>query len=271
MKVIPIMSTKGGVGKSRICAGLGRALRDRNLRVGFLDVDWVAPNLHIELGINKDPTLLLQGGVGDIINPIISPEGFPLISSAFIFPPDQAISMDEESKVHDIMEITSPGVVDWGDLDYLLMDTPPTTARFIHAALLIEDLYGVVLVAQPASSSLADLLRTVSLLRDLQVPLLGLIGNQVYVTCSHGERLNLYDLGEGDLKAFSKSMGLTYLGSVPHVVPGVEAPILSGSMSVLVDMLLSQKPEKLKVDSVSNIPYRLLLTLARRKSLAGKN
>ena len=262
MKIVPIMSTKGGTGKSKVCGSLARALKNKNLKVGLLDVDWVAPNLHVELGIPKDHDLVLNSyGVGDVIQPIISPEGFPLVSSAFIFPVDQAISMDEESVIKDIIEITTPGVINWGDLDYLLMDTPPTTARFVHAALQIEDLHGVVLVSQPATTSLADLLRTVSLLKDLQVPILGLIGNQVYVICPHGEKLNLYDLGEEDIKVFSEAQGVPYLGSVPHVIPSIGFPHLDG----IVDNLVAQQPVYLKQVSASNLPYRILLTLARRR------
>ena len=263
MKVIPVMATKGGVGKSKICVSIGRALRDRNLKVGFLDVDWVAPNLHVELGINPDHGLVLQSGVGDVIQPIISPEGFPLVSSAFVFPQDQAISMDEESEVKDIVEITTPGVVDWGELDYLLMDTPPTTARFVHAALQIKDLFGVVLVAQPATNAISDLLRTISLLKDLRVPLLGLVGNQVYVVCSHGEKLSLFDLGEEDIRGFCESQKIPYLGSVPHVPPNMGSPQLDG----VVDNLMVQSPVYLEVTSVSTLPYRILLALARRKKV----
>jgi len=255
------MSTKGGVGKSKVCAGLGRALKSKNFKVGFLDVDWVAPNLQIELGIEREHSLILQHGVGDTIEPLITPEGFPLVSSAFIFPFDQAISMDEESKIKDIEEITTPGVVDWGDLDYLLMDTPPTTARFVHAALKIQGLYGVVLVTQPAVSALADLLRTVSLLRDLQVPLLGLIANQVYVSCPHGDRINLFELGEEDVQVFCESQSLPYLGSIPHVIPSLGFPPLDG----VLDNLMDQVPQPLKATSASILPYRLLLTVARRK------
>jgi len=260
MRVIPIMATKGGVGKSKICVALGRALKSKNLKVGFLDVDWVAPNLHVELGIDSHHGLVLSSGVGDIIQPIISPEGFPLVSSAFIFPEDQAISMDEESKVKDILEITTPGVINWGDLDYLLMDTPPTTAQFVHSALKIEDLFGVVLVAQPATNAIADLLRTLSLLRDLHVPLLGLIGNQVYVECPHGDRLSLYDLTEDDIVNFCNLQGVVYLGSVPHVLPSMGFPHLDG----VVDNLMNVGPTYLKVTPTSNLPYRLILTLARR-------
>jgi len=262
------MATKGGVGKSKVCVALGRALKGKNFKVGFLDVDWIAPNLHVELGIDPRHGLVLNAGVGDTIQPIISPEGFPLVSSAFIFPPDQAVSMDEESTIKDIMEITTSGVINWdvdGPLDYLIMDTPPTTAKFVHAALSIKDLFGVVLVTQPATTAITDLLRTVSLLKDLQVPVIGLIGNQVYVECPHnGEKIDLYDLGEEDIKGFCELQGVPYLGSIPHVIPSRGFPVLDG----VVDNLLGADPTYLKVTSISSLPYRILLTLARRRKNA---
>ena len=260
MRVIPVMATKGGVGKSKVCMSLGRALKNRNLKVGFLDVDWVAPNLHVELGISPDHGLILQSGVGDVIQPIISPEGFPLVSSAFIFPTDQAVSMDEESKIKDIQEVTTPGVIDWGDLDYLIMDTPPTTAKFVHTALCIKDLFGVVLITQPATTAIADLLRTTSLLKDLHVPVLGLIGNQVYVVCDHGERFDLFDLGEQDIISFCESQKLPYLGSIPHVVPKMGSPSMDG----IVDNLIVQEPTYLEEAHISPLPYKIVLALARR-------
>jgi len=267
MRVIPVMATKGGTGKTKVCVSIARALKDRGLKVGLLDVDWVAPNLHVELGIDPHHGLVLNAGVGDTIQPIISPEGFPLVSSAFIFPEDQAVSMDEDSTIKDVMEIITPGVINWdvdGPLDYLIMDTPPTTAKFIHAALKIENLFGVVLVSQPATTAIADLLRTISLLKDIHIPILGLIGNQVYVVCPHGEKVNLYDLREEDIKVFSEDQGVPYLGSIPHMIPSMGQPSLDG----VVDNMLSQTPIYLKTSSVSNLPFRLLLTLARRKANA---
>ena len=172
--------------------------------------------------------------------------------------------MDEDSKVKDIMEITSPGVVNWGDVDYLIMDTPPTTERFVHAALGIKDLHGVVLVAQPATNAIADLLRTTSMLRDLHVPVLGLVGNQVYVECPHGDRVNLYDLTEQDIQKFAESQGITYLGSLPHVIPSRGFPDLDG----VADKILSQSPSYLKGSPTSSLAYRVLLTLARRRKNA---
>lgn len=266
MRVIPIMSTKGGVGKSRVTLALARALKDRNFKVGLLDMDWIAPNLHIELGIDRDHGLILSEGVGDNIEPVISPEGFLLVSSSFIFPSDQAISMDEESTIKDIEEIIKPGVINWemdGPLDFLLMDTPPTTARFLQTALKIPDLFGVVLVTQPASASIADLYRTLSLLKDMQVPLLGLIGNQVYIVCPHGEKLDLYDQGEKDIEEFCDQQGVPYLGSIPHVIPSMGGIKLDG----IVDNLMGMSPITLKSNKASSLPYKLLLAIARRKKI----
>jgi len=261
MRVIPVMSTKGGVGKSKVCVGLGRALKAKGFHIGFLDVDWVAPNLHLELGVDRDSGMKLSQEVGDIIQPVLSPEGFLLVSSAFLYPPDQAISMDEDSKIRDIEEISAPGVVAWGEVDYLLMDTPPTTARFVQTALAIDNLYGVVLVCQPAGSAIADLYRTVSLLKDLHIPIIGLVGNQVHLICPHGEKINLFDMGESELVVFCETFHIPYLGSIPHVVPSMGLPPLDG----ITDRMLSGLPIYLPKDKTSNLPYKLLVALARRK------
>jgi ATP-binding protein involved in chromosome partitioning len=266
MKVIPVQALKGGVGKTKICVGLGRALASLGYKVGFIDVDWVAPNLHLQLGIDDDIELVLSSGVGDKIQPVISPEGFPVLSSSFIFPSDQAICMDEASTIRDIEEIISNGVVEWGDLDYLLMDTPPTTSRFISAALSVSNMQGVVLVVQPAVSAMADLVRTLSLLQDQRVPVLGLIGNQVYVNCPHGDRINLYELGEEDIRSFCGSHKIPYLGSLPHILPreGAAANDIPG-MTVIASRLRESEPVFLEKDVFSRMPYKLLLALAKRR------
>lgn len=265
MKVIPVQSLKGGTGKTQICVGLGRALRKMGYSVGFLDVDWVAPNLHLMLGMNDDLELKLSEEVGDKIYPIFSPEGFPVLSSNFIFPSDQAICMDEESTIRDIKEITDSEAVDWGGVDYLIMDTPPTTSKFISAALSVEGLHGVVLVVQPAVSALADLLRTLSLIQDQQVPVLGLIGNQVYITCPHGEKIDLFELSEQDIVHFCSEHGVPYLGSVPHVRPMNGA--FTGEMpdmDVIARRIVDSPPIYLKKDIYGALGYKVVLALAKK-------
>ena len=263
MRIIPVVSTKGGSGKTKICVNLGRSLHSRGFKIGFLDTDWVAPNVHVELGVKAEQVMKLSNSVGDVIKPVVSPEGFPLVSSAFMFPKDQAISMDEETEIGDILEVTRPGTVDWGPLDYLLMDTPPTTAKFVQAALKIPNLHGVVMVCQPASLALADVLRTVSMLREIQIPVCGLVGNQVYVICPHGDKVNLYDLSEDDLKKFCVSQGVIYLGSIPHIIPN--GNINTVPLDGVVDRVIGMTPLPLEKIKVPTLPYKILVLLARRQ------
>lgn len=268
MKVIPIQSLKGGTGKTQICAGLGRALAALGYRVGFVDVDWIAPNLHLQLGMDSDAELVLNAeGVGDLIKPLYTPQGFPIISSSFIFPPDQAISMDEESTIQDVQEITSNGVVDWGDLDYLLMDTPPTTSRFITAALSIPNMSGVVLVVQPSASAMADLMRVVSLLEDQRVPVIGLIGNQTFVVCDHcAHCVTLYELSEDDIRDFCHHHKIPYLGSIPHIPPDQcrrETELFH--LRDIARQVVETDPVVLQPQKVGSMPYKLLMALAKRR------
>jgi ATP-binding protein involved in chromosome partitioning len=262
MKVILIQSLKGGTGKTEVCVGLGRALAANGHKVGFLDIDWIAPNLHIKLGIPPSQQISLNAGVGNVIQPVISPEGFPVISSSFIFPEDQAVSMDEESKIKDILEITSPGVVAWGDIEYLMVDTPPTTSQFMQVALKMPGMVGVVLVVQPAVSAMADLLRTVSLLKEKQVPIIGLIGNQVYVLCDNcKERVDLYELREKDIKSFCVQVGIPYLGSTPHILP------TQGKVDLreIANKLERAQPVFLKNQEASSLPLKLIMAIANKR------
>ena len=261
MQSIAVMSTKGGVGKTKVTAGLGRSLKAHGFKVGFLDLDWVAPTLNLELGIPAETKLRLDKSVGDFIKPVITPEGFPLVSSTFIFPPNQAILADEDAKIKDIQELMKPGVIDWGPIDYLMIDTPPSTEKFMQSGLRIGNLRGVVMVTQPAISSLTDVIRTVSLMRDLQIPVIGLICNQMFVICPHGEKINLYDLKEEDITHFCDSQGVRFLGSLPHVIPGM-GPIPFNGIS---EHVINDQPRTLQKLKNSTLPYNLLMAIVRKK------
>lgn len=264
MKTILIQSLKGGTGKTETTVGLGRALAASGKKVGFLDIDWIAPNLHIKLGVPPNQEIQVHGRVGDTIDPVITSEGFPIISSSFIFPDDQAISMDDEAKIKDIMEVTSPGVVNWGKLDYLLVDTPPTTSQFIQAALKMPGMWGVVLVVQPSLSAMADLLRTVCLLKDEQVPIIGMVGNQVYLeveTRSRCRRISLYELTEDDIRLFSESHGIPYLGSTPHVLPSqgrIDLSCIAAKIEESTPVILPKKEP-------SELPLKLLMAVVKTR------
>jgi ATP-binding protein involved in chromosome partitioning len=263
LKTIAVMSTKGGVGKSTICAGIGKAIAAVGYKVGFFDMDWVAPTLHIELGIPEGSKLTLENTVGNRIRPVIAPGNFPLISSAFLFPDDQAIMVDEKDKISDTLEILRSGVVDWGNIDYLMIDTPPSTEKFIQEALTKANLYGVVIVSQPAIASLTDVIRTVSLMRDLQIPVIGLVVNQVYLMWQ-GHQIDLYDLGEKELREFSERQGLPYLGSIPHILPGQKTD-RDLPLQDIAAKVLAVNPVVLKQITTMSLPYRLLLSLVKKK------
>ena len=109
------------------------------------------------------------------------------------------------------MLILQDGAVDWGELDWLVVDTPPESTGVIRVALEAEGVVGAIIVSHPSRVSLADTRRTVDLFRKRGLPLLGILCNQ---GTQNGQ--DRYDLKEKDIEDFARERGLPYIGAIPH-------------------------------------------------------
>jgi len=226
------VNLKGGTGKTKVVGELGRALRRAGKSVSMADCDYRAPDLDIELGLGRDAHP--GRAPGNRIRPVGTPEGFEFFSFVYLYPRDQAISLPEDIVVADIEDAL--GKIAWNPSDFLLVDSAPTTSGTVRAAFRAENLLGAVCVTQPSKAARADLLRTLSLLQDSDIPALGVVCNQAYYVCPHGEEVRKFDLRARDIQKVCSDWGVPWLGEVPEAVGSQPlAPHFDGVVRRMLD------------------------------------
>lgn len=205
-----IMSGKGGVGKSSVAVNLAVALQMRGYRVGILDIDLHGPSVPRLLGLES--TLRADPETAMIIPARIGEDLEVVSMDALLEDKDQAIVWRGPMKAQAIRQFLSE--VDWGSLDFLLIDSPPGTGDE-HMTVLkaIPDAQSVV-VTTPQEISLADVRKAINFLQGIGAPILGLIENMSGLFCPNcGEEINLFKKGGG--KELAEKLGLRFLGAIP--------------------------------------------------------
>ncbi len=215
MRKIPFMSLKGGTGKSSCTAHVGKALVDMGYYVGFLDLDIHGPNLPLSLGFDKPPPLNT-----DTANETIIPakaDGYEIVSMASHFGEGSRILWHGEKKL-DLAKQLLAGVIAWGDVDYLLIDTPPSQGEEITALLeYLPDIYGIVIICQPTDFSRADTERVLDLLRDKKIPILGIIANMDGAICPDcGNSFYPFLTKRADIETYATKYKIPVLASIPQ-------------------------------------------------------
>jgi ATP-binding protein involved in chromosome partitioning len=207
---IVVLSGKGGVGKSTVSTNLAFALAAEGHKVGIMDVDITGPDIPKMLGLEgQRPNI-----VGETLSPIEGPGGIKVMSMAFLLQSsEQAVIWRGPMKMGVIKEFFVH--VDWGDLDYLVIDLPPGTSdEPLSIAQYIKDCNGAVLVTTPQEVSLLDISKAVTFTRLLKMPILGLVENMSGFTCPHcSKQVDIFKRGSSEKAA--KEMGIPYLGAIP--------------------------------------------------------
>jgi len=233
MKSIVIACVKGGVGKTHCTAELLKSFRRKGYRVVGLDCDYRSPNLPYEFEGLEDPELL-QRGDGDKLIPPVSKEGIPIFSLHYFWPLESAVEVRDKEAMDDIRQILKPGIIDWGyDPDFMIIDTPPDSTGTLNVAFQSPRLLGCIVVCQPSRVSRADAERTICLLREREVPILGIICNQSYI---EGSRVPLFDLKLSDIQDLANKYSLPNVWEVPH------SPQLQPYFDDIVTSLSSTQP-----------------------------
>jgi ATP-binding protein involved in chromosome partitioning len=213
---IVIISGKGGVGKSTVAANLALALaRDDGHQVGLLDADIDGPNIPKMLGI-EDYNVT---GFNNRFIPVNVKPNLGVISMAFFLPDkDSPVIWRGPLKSGAIKQFL--GQVDWGSLDYLVVDLPPGTGDApLSVAQLIKNVSGAIVVTTPQDVALLDSRKAVNFARKLSVPVMGILENMSGFVCPYcGKQVNLFKIGGGERAA--REMGVPFLGSVP-LDPGI--------------------------------------------------
>jgi ATP-binding protein involved in chromosome partitioning len=207
--VIAVGSGKGGVGKSTMAAAIAFGLRSYGARVGLMDADVYGPSIPTLVGVHSRPM-----AKGDRIQPIET-DGLKLMSMGFLLEPERAVIM-RGPMLHGIMQ-QFLRQVDWGDLDYLIIDLPPGTGDVPLTLSQSLPLTGAVVVCTPQTVALADAVRAVSMFRQLKVPVLGIIENMSFFDPPGGGPRQ-YLFGEGGARRMAEEQRLPFLGEVPLLV-----------------------------------------------------
>ena len=207
---IMIMSGKGGVGKSTITANLAAALAKRGYRVGILDSDIHGPSIPKILGIQgKHPQKAETG-----ITPVTTKHGVKVISmDLFLYSSEDPLIWRGPLKMKAIRQLLSD--VDWGELDYLLVDLPPGTGdEPINIAQLMPEMDGALIITAPSDLSQHVVRKAVTMAQRMRIPIIGIIENMSGFVCPHcGEKHSL--LGSGGGEQISKEMNIRLLGKIP--------------------------------------------------------
>ncbi len=205
--IIAVGAGKGGVGKSTVAVVLAVGLQRRGAKVGLLDADVYGPSIPTLMGVvGQRPNV-----TGDRLVPILA-AGVKLISIGFIIDPDQAVVW-RGPMVHGVVT-QFLGQVDWGELDYLIVDLPPGTGDVPLTLSQAIPLTGSVIVCTPQEVALMDAVRAMKMYEALKVPALGIIENMSYHLCPKcGHRDEIFD--HGGAAAAAKRLGVPFLGEIP--------------------------------------------------------
>ena len=245
--VIAVGAGKGGVGKTTVAVNLAVALAKCGGRVGLLDGDIYGPNLPRMLGVRRQPS----GRDGKILP--IEAYGLSFMSMGLLVEAGEAVVWRGpmlhgaiKSFLHD---------VEWGDLDYLLVDLPPGTGDVQLSLIQQTWVAGAVVVTTPSTVAIEDAVKAVAMFAKLNVPVLGVIENMSWFECgSCGARHEIFNSASAEERALA--MGLPFLGAIP-IHPDVRAGGDSGKPVVL------DKPDSAYAQALIEIAGRL----ARRVSI----
>ena len=213
--VVAIASGKGGVGKSTVAANVAVALAEAGARTGLLDADIYGPNIPTMMGVARLPTPPDNSGR---LTPAEA-YGVKLMSIGFLVKPEQAMVW-RGPMLHNAMR-QFINDVEWGELDYLIVDMPPGTGDVQLSLAQTTPLSGGVIVTLPQKVSVDDARRGAEMFRQLRVPLMGVIENMSYMILPDGKRLEVFGRGGGEMLA--KEFEVPLIGSIP-----LEAQVRAG-------------------------------------------
>ena len=203
--IVAVSSGKGGVGKSTVAVNLAVSLSLMGARVGILDTDVYGPNVPIMMGGRDMP--MARGNV--IIPPVY--HGVKTMSIGLLNPGDKAVVWRGPMLHSAVSQFLRQ--VEWGELDYLVVDMPPGTGDVQLSLAQMVALAGAVLVTTPQEVALSDVRKAYSMFEQLHVPILGIVENMSYFECAHGEKY--YIFGNGGGEALAERYGVPFLGGIP--------------------------------------------------------
>ncbi len=205
--IIAVSSGKGGVGKSTVAVNLAVALAAQGAKVGIMDADVYGPNIPMMLGTGYDQPEVLNGQLQPV-----EAHGIKMISMAVLVPRDKPMIL-RGPMLHGVVRqfLTD---VNWGELDYLIVDMPPGTGDVQLSLAQLVPVQGAVLVTTPQEVSLSDVRRAIKMFEQVAVPVLGVIENMSYfIAPDTGNKYEIFGSGGG--QRICDEYDLNFLGQVP--------------------------------------------------------
>jgi ATP-binding protein involved in chromosome partitioning len=204
--IVAIGSGKGGVGKTTVAVNLAVGLAWMGASVGLMDADVYGPNVPLMMGASGSPR-----AVGDRIQPL-EQYGLRLLSMGFLNPGDKPLIW-RGPMLHKVIQQFLRNV-EWGELDYLVIDLPPGTGDVQLSLIQTAPVTGAIVVTTPSDVSLEDARRAIQMFNQVKVEVLGVVENMSYLVCPHcKERVDVF--GNGGGRRTAERYGVPFLGELP--------------------------------------------------------
>jgi ATP-binding protein involved in chromosome partitioning len=204
--IIAVGSGKGGVGKTTLSVNLAVALAKMGHKVGLLDADVYGPNVPLMLGVSGQPKM-----VGEQRIEPLQAHGVKVISVGFLNPGDKPVIWRGPMLHQIIKQFLS--MVEWGKLDYMVVDLPPGTGDIALSLVQNVPLTGAVVVSTPSDVSLQDARKAVEMFRQMKVDLIGVVENMSYFVCPHcSHEVDIFSRGGAEKMA--QNFGVPFLGNI---------------------------------------------------------
>ena len=222
--ILAVGSGKGGVGKTTLSVNLAIALTKMGHKVGLLDADVYGPNVPLMLGTNEQPKAVTENQIAPIHS-----NGLKVISVGFLNPGDKPVIW-RGPMLHSIIR-QFLGSVQWGELDYLVIDLPPGTGDVALSLIQTVPLTGSIVVSTPSDVALQDARKAIEMFRQMKVDIVGVVENMSYFVCPHCQHeIDIFSRGGAEKTA--KQFDVAFLGSV-ELDPEIRKAGDSGKPAVL--------------------------------------
>ena len=204
--VIAVGSGKGGVGKTTVAVNLSVALGKLGYKVGLLDADVYGPNVPLMMGINRQPEVVGQNRILPLTN-----YGIKVISVGFINPGDKPLVW-RGPMLHSIIKQFLQQV-EWGELDFLIVDLPPGTGDVVISLFQTVPLTGAIVISTPSDVSLQDARKAIEMFRSVKVDVFGVVENMSHFHCPYcHHEIDIFS--KGGVERTARQFGVPYLGAV---------------------------------------------------------
>lgn len=214
--IIAVSSGKGGVGKSTVAVNLATALAMEGARVGLMDADVYGPNVPTMMGVTEQPQLIQHPIRGETFVPPVA-FGVKVMSMGFLIPGDQP-AVWRGPMLHSVVTQFCHKV-DWGTLDYLVVDMPPGTGDVQLSLAQLVPVSGAVLVTTPQEVSLQDVRRAYNMFEKVRVPVMGIVENMSFFKCDGCDKQHFL-FGKDGAKALARKFNAELLAQLP-LVPAI--------------------------------------------------